>query len=299
MPNTLAHLGVQGLFTRTVIKEIDLKLVYIGCILPDLPWIFQRLIKVAHPGVDLFDLRLYAIVQASLFFCLVLSAILAMFFCDFWKTFIVIGINSFLHLLIDALQTKWANGVHFFAPFNWQLTNFGFFWPESLPTYTLTVVGLIVIIINWQRTVTIPFRLSKPSRRRLTILALLVIGYFLIPIYLIPFSEAANNHFVKTLRSVENRPGSYVEFDRGYCFQRPSVQILQAITDEEFEAENIELAGPATVSIRGTFVTKDRVQVLSYHIHANGFRDGASYIGLLLVLVLCIHTFAKQLRGAS
>ena len=61
---------------------------------PDLPWILQRLVQVALPSFDAYDLRLYAIVQASLFFCLLLSLALAMFSTLFWRTFAILGINS-------------------------------------------------------------------------------------------------------------------------------------------------------------------------------------------------------------
>ena len=73
MPNTLAHLGVQSLATRALIRDSDLKWIYLGCIVPDLPWTLNRLVKTTVPSVDLYDLRLYVIVQASLFFCLLLS----------------------------------------------------------------------------------------------------------------------------------------------------------------------------------------------------------------------------------
>ena len=297
MPNTLAHLGVQGLLTRAILGKIDLKIVYIGCVLPDLPWIFQRLVKLAYPGFDLYDLRLYTVVQASLFFCVLLSAIIALFLREFGKAFAVLTLSSFLHLLLDALQKKWANGVHFFVPFNWQLTNFGLFWPESLPTYGLTIFGLIVILTSWPQVAKVPFHLARLSYVRAIIFGLCSASYFLIPLYLLPFPEAADNHFVKTLRTVENRPGTYIEFDRGYYFQRNSAGILQAITEEEIEVENMELVGPAVVSVRGTFLTKDRVRVTNYHVHSPTFRDGATYIGLILVLALCIHTVVNQFRN--
>ena len=69
MPNTLAHLGVQGIATRSVLRDADLKWIYLGCIIPDVSWIIQRLVRYVIPNIDLYDLRLYAIVQASLLFC--------------------------------------------------------------------------------------------------------------------------------------------------------------------------------------------------------------------------------------
>ena len=128
MPNTLAHLGIQGIATRSWFRNADLKWIFIGCVIPDLPWILQRLIWTGLPDIDRYDLRLFATAQSSLFFCLILSVALAALSKRFWKVFIILGINSLLYLLMDALQNKWANGVQFFAPFNWKMTNFDLFW---------------------------------------------------------------------------------------------------------------------------------------------------------------------------
>ncbi len=146
MPNTLAHLGVQGFATRSLLKDADYKWIYIGCIIPDLPWILRRIVHFAFPGINLYDLSLYATVQSSFCFCLLLSIALAALSVNYWKTFAILGFNSFLHLFFDACQTKWANGVHFLAPFNWHLTNFGFVWPESFLTYILTIFGISYLV---------------------------------------------------------------------------------------------------------------------------------------------------------
>ena len=102
MPNTLAHLGVQGIATRSWLTKAELKWIFIGCIIPDLPWILQRLIWICFPNIERYGLRLFAAIQSSLFFCLILSFALAAFAKRFWKVFIILFINSLLHLLLDA-----------------------------------------------------------------------------------------------------------------------------------------------------------------------------------------------------
>ena len=95
-------------------------------------------------------MRLY---RRRFYFVYCLSLALATISKHFWRTLIILSINSLLHLLLDATQIKWANGVHFFAPFNWQLANFNLFWPESIPTYILTFFGLIYFAINWRKCI--------------------------------------------------------------------------------------------------------------------------------------------------
>ena len=74
MPNTLAHLGIQGVATRAFIRTADVKWIFLGAVIPDIPWILQRLVRGTLPGVDLYELRLYATVQASLAVCLLAAA---------------------------------------------------------------------------------------------------------------------------------------------------------------------------------------------------------------------------------
>ncbi|MDR4503215.1 MAG: hypothetical protein MRK01_00300 [Candidatus Scalindua sp.] len=216
MPNTLAHLGLQGLTSRTFLKDADYKWIYIGCIVPDLAWILQRVTKFGFSGTDPYDLRLYVIIQSSFCFCLLLSAAIAALSLNYWKTFVILAFNSFLHLFLDACETKWANGVHFLAPFNWHLLNFSFFWPESLPTYLLTIFGLGYLVWNWRRAAAIPINITWCSALRLFALITLILAYFGLPFFLLDGPGEADNHFVKTLRNRSERPGRQIELDRNY-----------------------------------------------------------------------------------
>ena len=145
MPNTLAHLGVQGLATRALLPRSDLKWIALGCALPDLPWIARRLVRPFVGDATLLDQRLVRLVQGSLLFCLVLSGAFSTLAREPGKVFRILALNSLLHLLLDACRTKWGNGVHLFAPVSWKLTNFGLFWPESPVTVVLTVGGLAAL----------------------------------------------------------------------------------------------------------------------------------------------------------
>jgi hypothetical protein len=58
----------------------------------------------------------------------------------------ILALGSFLHLLLDALQTKLANEVHVFAPVSWDLLIFRLFWPEDVPTLALTRFGLLPLL---------------------------------------------------------------------------------------------------------------------------------------------------------
>jgi hypothetical protein len=78
MPNILAHCGVQGALTHTLIKDAPPAWVTVGCLIPDMPWMLVRAMKTFMPQSAAYDLRLYAIVQATLGLSLLLSAGLAL-----------------------------------------------------------------------------------------------------------------------------------------------------------------------------------------------------------------------------
>lgn len=294
MPNTLAHLGVQGLTTRFLLKDADYKWIYLGCIIPDLPWILQRVVKSAYPGIDPYDLRLYVVIQSSFCFCLLLSLAFAALSVNYWKTFSIICFNSFLHLLLDACQTKWANGVHFLAPFNWHLTNFGFFWPESLPTYILTIFGIGYIVWNWRRATAIPINITWRPAIRLSVFLALIVAFFTFPLLLIDGPYGADNHFVKTLRTHQERPGRHIELDRNFYIFHPSGNTIRTFTGEELSVDGMRLDYSATVSVKGSFVTKDQIHVSQYHVHSNWFRNFSSYLGLFLVSILFSYALVRQ-----
>jgi hypothetical protein len=145
LPNTLAHFGIQGIATRGLIRNADLKWIVAGAILPDIPWILRRaLIKLA-PAIDPIDLHLYSTAQSSLVLCLLLAGALACFARHPKRIFIILALNSLIHLLLDACQKKWGEGVILMAPLSWHPRNFGFFWPESWPTHLLTLLGLVYL----------------------------------------------------------------------------------------------------------------------------------------------------------
>jgi hypothetical protein len=194
--------------------------------------------------------------------------------------------NKFNKVELDATQIKWANGVHLFAPFNWQLTNFNLFWPESLPTYFLTVFGLIYFALNWRESPSPQDLLIPRSTLRVWTLIFSVIAYFVLPFFLLDWPESADNHYVKTLRDVKSRQGSYIEFNRNRYRPGNAGGVLMTVAGEEIGLEGMKLKHSATVSVRRNFVDNDSISVSEYHIHANWFRDVAPYTGLALVVMV-------------
>lgn len=293
MPNALAHLGVNGLATKPIIKTADLKWIYLGAIIPDIAWILQRVVKLVYPTVNGYDLRLYVIIQASLLFSLILGLWFSSFSKNQLRTFIILSLGSLLHLLLDACQIKWANGVLLFAPFSWKLLDFGFFWPESWPTYLITLFSLGYVIFYWRKAVEDVPDLKIRSVKYHSFYLLVLFSYFILPLALLQGPQNADNHFVQTLRNYQSRSGKHIEFDRRTIFSKDGNLFLKTFANEKIRIIGKDLPSSGTVSIKGKFIDNNTIQVSQFHIHSVLFRDGASYLGLFIILLIWVISFAK------
>ncbi len=298
MPNTLAHLGAQALVSRGIIRDAELKWVYLGCLIPDFPWIAQRAVSVLIPSIDPYDLRLYVTAQASLAGSLLLAGSLAAASQAPRRTFPILALNCLLHLLLDALQTKWANGVHLLAPFSWRIWNVGLFWPESAPTYALSGLGLAYVLwaaCRRSSPAPISFQL-RSSHRAATALGLLML-YLALPFLWAPAVERSDSHFVQTLRDHDARTGRVVEFDRASYVSRPGVAVIRTFAGEELKLPDSGLHESAQVSIRAMFLDPDTLRLRELHLLRAWIRVLASYLGLALVEAVWMGWIPRALRS--
>ncbi|GAB4347052.1 MAG: hypothetical protein Kow0089_24590 [Desulfobulbaceae bacterium] len=288
MPNTLVHVTVQSVSTKALWREADFKWIALGCLVPDVPWIVQRVVLFSGIGVNRFDLVQYATVQASFFFSLLLCAALALAAADFRRIFLLLAGNSFLHLLLDAAQIKWANGVHFLAPVCWEYTNFGLIWPEHPLILALTAAGAVILVVlgmrDRRKTVVLT---GAPGRYAAAVLLLL--SYLALPVWLRAGPELADNHYIATLRDRDARPGRYVELDRSRFHAADA-------TAELFSGERVKLKGPrpdrdTLVSIRGFFADPTTIRVTEFHVHSR-MRDLSSQVAVAGIAFLWLAALA-------
>lgn len=283
MPNTLAHFGAQGVVTRLLVPGADPKWIFAGCILPDVPWMIRRGVLAITPGVDPIDLRLYGIGQSTLAVSLVLAGALALTARRPRRVFLILSLSVLLHLLLDACQTKWGNGVHLFAPLSWSLWNFDLFWPEDWPTYALSVFGLAWFGFVWWRRDGVPIGLA-PKPRRLLVAAALLAVYLLLPWLLIPGAEATDQHFATTIR--DPGAGAPVELDRALYRRDEGGASVATWARRDFETEGLGLDHSAPVSLRGRFVDPATIEITELHEHRGPSRDIPTYVGLALLLLV-------------
>jgi hypothetical protein len=295
VPNTLVHFAVQGSLSHGFWRRLDPRFVYLGCLLPDLPWILRRGVVALGLPVDGFDLRLYTMGLASLAVTLLLAGAIAVVTTAPPRVFTVLGVNALLHLLLDATEVKFGNGVHLLAPFSWRMTSFELFAGESPLYFVLTLGGVLLVLWELVRPPAAHVGLAL-GRRRVAAALALAAAYLVAPLPLLGAIEASDSYSVKTLRERDARTGRRVGLDRSAFVATPAGGELVLWTGERVRATGTLPAHDAVVSLYGTFLAPDvlRVDRLVEQRHS---RDWPSYLGLLL-LALVLARGARAPRGA-
>ena len=145
----------------------------------------------------------------------------------------------------------------------------------------LTVSGLLVIAYyGWHERRILAL---KGSVFHLLLSSLLLISYVLLPFLFINDSFEADNHYVQTLQSKEQRSGKAIGFDR--CRYDKSTATITVFTREKFKLISDQSIADGTISLLGRFTDNNTITASSVHQHAST-RDFYSYIGLSILLLL-------------
>lgn len=288
MPNTLVHFAAQGALGHVLVRRLDPRFVYLGCLLPDVPWILRRAVVALGVPADVFDLRLYSMGLASLAITLLLAAAIAAVTAAPRRVFAVLGFNALLHLLLDATEVKFGNGVHLFAPFSWRMTSFDWIASASPVYFALTIGGVLLVVweISRPQGTALPFELRP---RRLAAAAVLLAAYLAAPFAFLGPIQASDSYSVKTLREVAARPGRVVGLDRTGFLATPEGPRIELWTGERVRATGALPAHDALVSIHGTFLEPDLLRVDRLLVHERN-RDWASYLGLQLLALVFLRS---------
>jgi hypothetical protein len=283
VPNTLVHFAAQGAASRGFWPRLDARWIYLACLLPDVPWILRRVVVALWIPVDAFDLRLYTMAQASLAGTLFLCAALALATAAPRLVFAVLGTNALLHLLLDATELKFGNGVHLAAPFSWRMTSFELLPGESPVYLVLAVAGALLVAWEIARPrAPLGFAL-RPAR--LAASAAVLAAYLVLPLPFLGAVEASGSYSVKTLREVDARAGRAVKLDRTAFYATPGGGVVELWTGERVRATGALPEREGTVSVEGTFLAPDVLRIDRLFVHRQD-RDWPSYVALLLLAVV-------------
>jgi hypothetical protein len=297
MPNTLVHLGVQGLATRAAWRGADLAWIYVGCVIPDLPWILRRAVPALVPSVNLLDWHMHTAVQATLVFCLILSAAVAVLARDSRRVFLLLGATSLAHLLLDTVEIKWGNGVHLLAPFSWRLSSLGWIWPESGWIHALTALGLAAVLFQWRAASRGPSLMRRPAFARVALAVALAAAWLALPAAWVGALEASGMQDAATLRDRDHRTGRPVVLDRVPLVRGEAVDYAVAIDGGRIALEGFRAGRDGLISVRGLFTAPDRVRVDEVRVHPAGLRDLQTVAGLALAAAVVALRLVRRPDG--
>jgi hypothetical protein len=296
MPNTLVHLGVQGIGNRLVSKKIDLKWVFLGCLIPDIPWILHRGVITLIPEVNPYDAMLYANVQASLLYCLLLSLVFALLSERTRLIFGILAVNALLHLLLDTVEIKWGNGVILLAPLSWEITSFDWIWPDSLLIGALSLLGLAFGIWVLMHPASEPVRV-RLTRYRRTAAAIALLGVYIItPPALLDGPYSSNILSIATLQERDLRIGREIRFDRQPYEKRAEGDVVITLANEPLRVVGSIRATSPVVSLIGRFVDSGEIRIEQLHEYRIPWRDLSSYAGLVIVVLVWIVALIRERR---
>lgn len=297
LPNVLVHFAVQGAPARRLAPGLDPRWIYLGCVLPDVAWIGRRALSGLGAPVDPIDLRLYAMVQASLFGSLILAAALALLSRRPGAVFAVLGVGALAHLLLDACEQKWGNGVHLLAPFDWTATRFDLFPNDGIVNLALTAAGALLLVRELRRRGTPP-PLPAPPAPRVVAAALLGVAYLAAPLAFTRSVLDSNSYSVATLRARAERTGRRVGLERVRLQRGPAGPEIALWTGERVAAEGSLPAGSVRLSLEGRFTAPDRLRVERYAVQRFD-RDWPSYAGLALLAALWLGPLLRARPGRA
>jgi len=299
VPNTLVHFAAQGTVSRGLWRRLDPRWIYLGCLLPDVPWILRRVAVAAGLALDPVDVRLYTMAQASLAGTLLLCGALALATLAPRLVFATLGTNALLHLLLDACEVKWGNGVHLFAPFSWRMTSFDLVSGQSTAVLALTVAGALLVAGEIVRPPLPTIGLAR-RRRRLLAASGLLAAYIVVPLPFLGAIEASDSYSVKVMREAAQRAGRTVRFDRTAFRATPAGGFVEAWTGERLRAVGDVPDHDAQVSLVGTFLAPDVLRVDRLAEHRQD-RDWPSYLALVLLALLWVrpHLPGRAARGPA
>lgn len=298
MPSTLVHMGVQGFATRFVWARVELLWIFMGIVIPDLGWITQRVAKHLPLDISRYDLLGYATVQSSFAVCLIVCAAIAVLTSRPARVFLILALSVLFHLLIDASEVKWANGVLLFAPFFWKFTSWNLFLQDGILSIVLTMASFVYLVKIWKTGIgEVSRSLFQITRRSVIACLVLLAMYLSAPLLMINKPHEANLYDLATLQGVETRSGKSVTLDRVYFdAENSSVKIY---TGETIRVLDLEVKDRSLVSLRGTFVSPMVLQVDESLIHHPWLRDTFAKVGLLAFFLFVAHAAFTLYREPS
>lgn len=177
MPDWVVHLGFAYIMAR-LIKLRDLKLFFLGSILPDIGRVALYFTDLAH--LNPISSSSYVAVFHTPFMAALVASVISSFSKNFKKCWVLIFLGAIFHLALDLTQYRIGNGILLFYPISFKQFYLNLFWSGDNVSLLLRAlsIGILVICLLEKRPVGSPLSLKAPNLKIAfpLILVLLVIS---------------------------------------------------------------------------------------------------------------------------
>ena len=162
MPDWVVHLGFAYIMAR-LIKLRDLKLFFLGSILPDIGRVALYFTDLAH--LNPISSSSYVAVFHTPFMAALVVSVISSFSKNFKKCWVLIFLGAIFHLALDLTQYRIGNGVLLFYPISFKQFYLNLFWSGDNVSFLLRAlsIGVLVICLLEKRPVGSPLSLKAPN----------------------------------------------------------------------------------------------------------------------------------------
>jgi len=162
MPDWVVHLGFAYIMAR-LIKLRDLKLFFLGSILPDIGRVALYFTDLAH--LNPISSSSYVAVFHTPFMVALVASVISSFSENFKKCWVLVFLGAIFHLALDLTQYRIGNGILLFYPISFKQFYFNLFWSGDNVSLLLRAlsIGVLVICLLEKRPVGSPLSLKAPN----------------------------------------------------------------------------------------------------------------------------------------
>jgi hypothetical protein len=281
LPSLMVHYGTTLLAGWPVRHQSVTTALLLGATWPDVPWMALRVLDLWSPDELRIPLRLYAQAFHTPLMCLWGGLIFACFMQRPRPQALAFIGAAWFHLVLDAFQTRYGNGVALLYPFSWRVYDFELFWPDGTIGLILLAMSTAVVLHAFWKGLE-PLHLRRPSWLRVTALTL---GYLLMPLATWHAAFDANVFNALFIYFPSALEGKEVGFERNALVSSKPPR-LRTWYDHHLALDQVpDEARPGdVVSLRGTY-GEGQLKVRQFHIHSLDLHSTPSIVAFVMLVL--------------
>jgi hypothetical protein len=289
MPDWVVHLGFAYIMAR-LIKLRDLKLFFLGSILPDIGRLALYFTDFAH--LNSISSSSYLAVFHTPFMAALVASVISTFSKNFKKCWVLIFLGAIFHLALDLTQYRIGNGVLLFYPVSFKQFYFNLFWSGGSVCVLLRAlsIGVLVICLLEKRPVGSPLSLKAANLKIAFPLILVVLA---IPLSTTSLMMKHNVDYLDFFAHPQKWEGKKVELYKAKVISTNPVIVgemgvmFELVGSEKFREGD-------RICIEGTY-KEGRIFPVFIHRYRGPSKSMVSLVGLLFFILVWID-FPQRVR---